>query len=347
MQQGVIVSEQTIRTHELSRFFEKRERCIVVIESCAESRKVALMLRGFGHEVRVVPTAFVRSLGVGARRIKTDKRDARNLAEASFRMGDKLPSVHVRSDEISAIQDLLRGRTALIESRTASINFVRSWLRKELRARPRCEPETFCERVRAELKPEDDPHGVIAAHLATIEGLNDRIAELDKRIAHVAKQSEKAKRLQKISGVGPIVALAFSTAIDDPKRFASGSHVASYVGLSPGENTTGGQVRRTGIVAAGQKQLRSVLIQAAHSKMNARKSLDPMALWAHELARTKKRQVAICALARRLAVVMWAMLRDDAPYDPGKTRCRHPKPSTESMADDLVRALHAEASPSP
>jgi transposase len=322
---GSIASEFLLRTDDLERFFDRQSASVIAMESCAESRKVALIARRYQHVVRVVPTSTVRALNVGARRIKTDKRDARALAEASFRLGDKLPTVHVRGDEIAAIQDLINCRASLIQARTAAINFTRSMLRKALIQRPRCTPENFCKAIRSLPTAEEDAHQVIAAQLAVIDAINEQIVLLDGRIATLAKENEKATRLQKISGVGPIVSLAFLIAIDDPKRFASASHVASYVGLAPGENTTGGRVRRTGVIAAGQRQLRALLVQAAHSKLNGRRNLDPLALWARELSLTKDRKVVICALARRLAVVMWAMLRDDAPYDPSRTRSRAPR----------------------
>jgi transposase len=322
---GEIESEETRSTAELDTFFEKLEPCTIVMESCAESRMVALIAQGHQHDVRVVPTSFVRALGVGARRIKTDKRDARSLAEASFRMREKLPTVHVRGDEAAAIQDLLRAREQLIHCRTAAINFVRSWLRKQLLGRPRSTPETFCDRVRERLaEREVEMDLAVSAHLAVIDTLNTQLDALDKRLRKEAQARDETKRLMAISGVGPIVALAFLVAVDDPKRFASSSQIASYVGLSPGENTTGGNVRRTGVVAAGQKQLRALLVQAAHSKMNAR-LFDPMAQWARALeSNGKKRKVVVCALARRLTVVMWAMLRDGSSYDPRKTMARQP-----------------------
>jgi transposase len=318
---GEVVLERTIGTSEIDRFLAKRSPSRLAIESCAESRKVALMAREHGHQVRVVPTSFVRSLGVGARRIKTDKRDARSLAIASFRLGDELPQVHIRSDETAAIQDLVRARASLVSMRTMAINFVRAQLRKELLGRgPRGTAQTFCARVR-ELVGET-PSLEVSAHLKIVDALNEQITELDSRMKETSKASESATRLQAITGVGPIVALAFLAAIDDPKRFASVSHVASYLGLSPGENTTGGKVRRTGIVAAGQRQMRTLLVQAAHVMLNARKTREPMAAWALELERRRGRKVAVCALARRLAAIMWAMLRDGTRYDPGLTRPR-------------------------
>jgi transposase len=327
---GVLLLETTVRTLELESFLAKRPASRVVLESCAESRRVAQRALELGHEARIIPTSFVRSLGIGSRNIKNDKRDARNIVMASIRLGDELPHVHIRSDEMVAIQDVVRARSSLVSQRTMAINFVRAQLRKELLGRgPRATPLTFSKQVRELV---GDNHGVeIGAHLAIIDALNKQIAALDKRIKEMAKTSEPAARLQKITGVGPIIALAFLAAVDDPKRFASGRHLASYVGLSPGENTTGGNIRRTSIIAAGQKQLRGLLVQSAHTMLNARKTREPMAEWALEIERRRGRKVAVCALARRLSVVMWAMLRDETRYDPTQTRSRiRPAPQASS-----------------
>ena len=340
--EGEVTLERTLRTREVERFLAKRPTSRVAIESCAESRLIAIRAGEQNHDVRVVPTVFVRSLGIGTRRIKTDKRDAKNLAIASFRLGDELPHIHIRSDESAALQDLVRARSSLVSQRTMAINFVRAQLRKALLGRgPRRSAKTFCAGVR-ELLGEDTPLEV-HAHLATIDVLNEQIEGLEKKMRAVADASEPATRLRKITGVGPIVSLAFLAAIADPTRFASGSHLASYIGLSPGESTTGGKVRRTGIVAAGQKQLRALLVQAAHSMLNARRTREPMAEWAGELKRRRGRKVAVCALARRLAIVMWAMLRDGTRYNPTMTRPRErPDPK-----EQLARAIAAESAQRP
>ena len=325
--EGGVLLERSIRTLEIESFLAKRPRGRVAIESCAESRLVALRARKQGHDVRVVPAVFVRSLGIGARRIKTDKRDAQHLAIASFRLGDELPQIHVRTNESAAIQDLVRARSSLVSQRTMAINFVRAQLRKALLGTgPRRSAKAFCTGVRAILGK--DTTLEVDAHLATIDVLNEQIEGLERRMKQVSEASEPATRLRKITGVGPIVSLAFLAAVADPKRFSSGSHLASYIGLSPGENTTGGKVRRTGIIAAGQRQVRGLLVQAAHSMLNARKTREPMAQWALEIERRRGRNVAVCALARRLAIVMWAMLRDGTRYDPLMTRPREqPDPS--------------------
>jgi transposase len=79
-------------------------------------------------------------------------------------------------------------------------------------------------------------------------------------------------------------------------------------------------LRRTGVIAAGQKHLRALLVQAAHVMLNARRTREPIATWAQELAVRRGRKLAVCALARTLAVVMWAMLRDGTSYDPVRTK---------------------------
>ena len=236
--EGVVLRERTIATNEIERVLSKQPTSRVELESCAESRLIANRVREQGHDVRVVPTVFVRSLGIGTRRIKTDKRDARSLAIASFRLGDELPHIHVRSDEAAALQDLVRARSSLVNQRTMAINFVRAQLRKALLGPgPRRTAKTFCAAVR-ELIGEDATLQV-NAHLTTIDVLNEQIEQLEKKMKAVAELSEPATRLRKITGVGPIVSLAFLAGVAEPRRFASGSHLASYIGLSPGENKIG------------------------------------------------------------------------------------------------------------
>jgi transposase len=316
---GSVIKEKEVRTAELGSLLAKLSPSRIAIESCAESRAVAKLAQERAHEVRVVPTTFVRSLGIGARKIKTDKRDARNLAIASFRLGDELPSIHVRSDEGAVLQDLVRARSNLVGQRTSAINFVRAQFRKALMGRgPKASSKTFAARVRDTL---GDAHGLeIEHHLAVIEALNEQFDGLEAKMHELAKSNADARRLQQISGVGPIVSISFLATIDDPSRFGSAAQLSSYLGLSPGEKTTGGRVRRTGVIAAGQKHLRASLVQAAHVMLNARRTREPIAAWAQELAVRRGRKLAVCALARRLAVVMWAMIRDGTSYDPARTK---------------------------
>lgn len=341
---GNVLSERTLKTVDLGRWFAKSEPCRVVLESCAESRRIALLAQAAGHEVRIVPSMFVRSLGVGARKIKTDKRDARALADASFRMGEKLPSIHIRSDASVALQDLLNSRQSVIATRTKAINTVRGYMRKELLERVKGDSTLFAARVREALGDMAENELAISVHLAIIDTANEQLAKIETRLKQLADSNEEAQRLRKLPGVGPIIALAFIAAIDDAKRFPSAEKVASFAGLCPGENTTGGNRKRIGIIGAGKTWLRSLLVQGAHSALNSQQR-DPLLLWARGLEQRKGRKVAVCALARKLAVIMWAMLRDGSRYDPRMNRPRATalEERTEQLRSELSSAVLEDA----
>ena len=337
---GLIERERTIRTDELSEWFEEQSPALMIMESCAESRVVASLAQRAGHQARVVPSVIVRALGVGARRIKTDRKDALALANASFRLGEQLPAIHLRSDASAATTTTIRGRWGLVQLRTRCVNFVRAQLRKDLIGRPRASSATFTAAVRTKLKARGEvPSPIVESYLKTIDASNEQISAIDEQLERLA-QTELHRRLRVVPGVGPVIAVAMVAMIDDPKRFASASHLASYLGLSPGENTTGGgKPYRTGIIAAGQPLLRSLLVQGAWSLMQARRRNDPLALWARELAAKKSKRIAVVALARRLAIVLWAMMRDGTSYNPALTAPRpppQPQPVPSSPAAEVT-----------
>ena len=129
---GQIVEERRCRTATLPAYLAGRSRSRVVIETCSEAFWVADAALAVGHEVRVVPATLVRSLGVGARRLKTDRRDAQVLSEVSCRID--LPSVHVPSLQARQRKTMCGMREALVGARTKVLNTVRGWLRAEGRA---------------------------------------------------------------------------------------------------------------------------------------------------------------------------------------------------------------------
>ena len=131
---GQIVEERRCRTATLAAYLATRPRSRVVVETCSEAFGIADAALTAGHEVRVVPGTLVRSLGVGARRLKTDRRDAQVLSEVSCRID--LPSVHVPSRQARQRKTMCGMREALVGARTKVVNTVRGWLRAEGR-RPR------------------------------------------------------------------------------------------------------------------------------------------------------------------------------------------------------------------
>jgi transposase len=171
----------------------------VVVETCSEAFAVADAALAAGHEVRVVPATLVRSLGVGARRLKTDRRDARVLSEVSCRID--LPSVHVPSRESRDRKTMCGMRDALVGVRTKLVNTVRGWLRAEAR-RPRSgELSTFSARVRA-LSTEVPLPTYVERQLRMIDAVNDEISLADRELAAAAQADPVAQRLMAVPGVG-------------------------------------------------------------------------------------------------------------------------------------------------
>jgi transposase len=313
--EGEVLLEERRPTRGLGAYLSKRPAARVVMETCAEAFSVADQARKAGHDVAVVPATLVRSLGVGMRGIKTDARDARNLAEASCRM-KRLPSVHVPAMASRERKTVCGLREVLVGTRTKLINSVKGWLRTMgLGPMLRNTPEVFPARVK---KHVSDREGVIPPAvervLVMVEAVNIQIASADEELEKLSEKDPVCVRLMTVPGVGPVTAVRYAAALDDVSRFDSASSVQSYLGLVPGEDSSSDRRRITSITKAGAPQVRWTLVQAAWSARRHRK-LDPMVLWALEVEKRRGRHVAVVALARKIAGIMYAIWRDGSVYD--------------------------------
>jgi transposase len=271
---------------------------------------------GVGHEVRVVPSTLARSLGVGARGLKTDRRDARALSEVSCRID--LPSVHVPSRQARPRKTMCGMREALVGARTKLLNTVRGWLRAEGR-RPRGgDMTTFAARVRV-LYADATLPPYVERQLRTLESLNQEIADADRELMTAAKADPIARRLMTVPGVGPSTSIRFVAALDEISRFRSAHAVESYLGLVPGEHSSSERQRRTSITKAGPTALRGCLVQAAWAARRTRRK-DPMQRWADEVEKRRGTRVAVLALARKLAGILYAIWRNGGVYEPHRSR---------------------------
>jgi transposase len=313
---GKIQHEQKLPNEALSLLFE-RSPCRVVVETCAEAFAVAEQARHHGHDVRVVPATLVRSLGVGARRIKTDRRDAQALSDASCRVD--LPSVHVPSSWSQQAKSICGMRDALVSSRTKLVNTVRGWLRRNL-LQIRATPVTLSRRVAAEFDRRCQP---LPAHLqrqlAAIDGLTEQIHFADEQVLQLAEQSVICQLLKSAPGVGSLTAVRYAAALDRIDRFAGAHQVQSYLGLTPGEDSSSTRRRLTAITKAGSSTVRWLLIQAAWVALRRRPE-DPMCIWARRIAGRRGKTIAVTALARKLAGVLYAIWRDGRPYQADAAR---------------------------
>lgn len=314
---GRILEERRHPTAKLGKLLAKREPgARVLLEASSEAFAVAEWAKQVGHEVRVVPATLVRALGVGERGLKNDQRDARKLSEMDCRMD--VPSVHIPSPERRDQQARLTAREALVASRTQLVNVVRSYFRTQALPSVRATPKTLGKNVRAHLL--QTPGGVpdyIEHLLTTIETLSEQIARADAALKQLADTDPVCKRLQTMPGVGPITSLSFAASVDEIGRFESAPRLTSYFGLTPGENTTGFKTKRTGITKAGPRRTRWTLVQAAWTMVRARPE-DPLVKWFQAIAGRRGKKIAISALARKMAGILYAMWRDGASYNPQK-----------------------------
>jgi transposase len=311
---GQLLGEGKVETRALKSVFAKWEKSRVVLETCSEAFKIADQAVAAGHEVNIVPATLAPSLGVGQRGVKTDVRDAQNLSSASCRM-ERLPSVHRPSAMARDRRSMVTHRAALVAARTMLVNSAKGWARAQLLVLPAGKTTTFPQRMRdAALAEPDGLPSYIERTLTTLEELNKQINLADKELNELAEQDETCERLMTMPGVGPVTAMSFRAAIDDVKRFSSAHGIAAYLGLTPGESSSGMTTRRQGLTKAGPVRVRTTLVQAAWCAYRTRPN-DPMVQWARRLAEKKPVQVAICALARKMSGILYAMWRDGTTYN--------------------------------
>ena len=309
---GTIVIEKKHPTRRLGEWMQQWSPSRVILETSSEAFRIADAARSAGHEVKVVPATLAKQLGVGERGIKTDERDARKLSEVSCRID--LPSVHIPTPAARELRSILRSRQLLIDTRTKTINHVRGWLRTQLWKLGAGKTTTFPDRVRdraAENQQPLPPH--IERVLLVIDAINVQAKEADRQVEKLARTNPTCRQLMTTPGVGPITALAFLAAVDDVSRFRHAYLVQSYLGLTPGENSSSERERRTHITKAGASSVRRALIQAAWAAF-VRHPKEPMARWAAQIAARRGRFIAVVALARKIAGILYALWRDGTSY---------------------------------
>lgn len=290
-----------------------RPRAKVLIESSTESEWVARCLEELGHEVIVADPSFAPMYGTRNRHVKTDARDARALAEACRSGVYRL--AHRRSERQRRVTSQLVVRDALVRSRTSFISVVRALLRKEGLRVASGSAEGFPQRV-ARLEMSGRLRSEVAPLLAAMVKVNEQLAWCDAAVEQATKSDPAVALLRTAPRIGPLTAASFRAAVDDLERFRGPHQVAAYLGLVPRERSSGEQHCRGRITRAGDSRTRWLLVQASQ---RIRFSTTPetlgLRMWAKRIEARRGKAVATVALARKLAGILFAMLRDRAPFD--------------------------------
>ena len=312
---GAVVLDRTITTTRegFAQVFDGRAPMRVLLETGTESEWVAQAIEAAGHEVVVADPNYALMYGVTVRAVKTDRRDVAALAEAC-RLG-----IYRAAHRVSAAQRGLRRRLALraqlIRVRTQAINLLRAQLRQEGYRLSAGSSATVATRCRRLALPPSLRHDLTPL-LSLLDGLAPVIAGCETAAATDAAADPVVRRLMTAPGVGPIVGLTYRAVIDDVTRFADASASTAFLGLVPREDSSGARRRKGGITKRGPTGLRVLLIQAAWTIWRQRQGRAAIHAWVERLAARRGRRIAIVALARRLARMLYAMWRDACDYRP-------------------------------
>jgi transposase len=283
----------------------------IVVEAGTESTWVAETLEAAGHTVVVVDPNYAPMYGEWHRKVKTDRRDVTALAEANRRGWYR--AVHRVSAEQRAVRQVLRSRRQLVQMRAGAISLTRALLRQVGMRLGRGTSETVATRVRALALP--TPLGeTLAPVLRVLDTVTEAIATLEAQVRTAVAPDPVVKRLVTVPGVGLIVAATFRAVVDDVGRFASAAQVSAALGLVPREDSSAERRHRGHITKAGPRELRSLLVQAAWACWRSGAS-GTLRAWADRVAGRRGKRVAVVGLARRLSRILYAMWRDDRPFD--------------------------------
>lgn len=311
--EGTVVLERTIptRADKFHEVFGERARLRVLVESSTESEWVAQCLERCGHEVVVADPNDALMYGHRGRHIKTDRRDVAALAEAN-RLG-LYRAVHRVSATQRQRRRTLRIREHLVRTRTQLINLLRAQLRQEGYRLPSGAAEAAVARYRRLAVPEAMTT-TLAPLITVLESLAPILDAADTAATAAAAADPVATRLMSVPGVGPITALTFRAALDDVTRFADAKAVSAYLGVVPREDSSGGRRRQGGITKVGPSSVRTLLVQGAWTVWRQRRRGTALHAWVEQLAARRGRRIAIVALARRLARILFALWRDGTTY---------------------------------
>ena len=307
--------------HRLSRarflpFFANHPASTVLLEACGSAHHWGRAIERLGHTVRLLSPHEVRRY---VRRNKTDRADAKALLEAA--RNEDIHAVPVKSPAQQAVVSLHRIRTTWLRTRTARLNTLRGLLR-EFGVTIPVGARHVVPQVYGVLEDADAPvPGSLRASLAAmceeIRALEQRLRDLDHQLAALADQIPHVAQLRTIPGIGLLNATALVACVGDVRRFPSGRHFASYLGLTPREHSSGGRRHLGAISKQGDQYLRTLLMHAARGTLSH--SLHPtkptpFRAWARTVAERRGSNIAIAAIANRLARMVWRVWRDDRDF---------------------------------
>jgi transposase len=310
---GAVVFRKKLRREQVLTFFAGQPRCLVAMEACASAHYWGRAIGELGHQVRLVPPAYVKPF---VKRQKNDMADAEAICEAAQR--PTMRFVAVKSEAKQAAAVIFRARDLLVGQHTQIINALRGHLGEDGLIAP--QGPSHVERLIAQV--EDPASGIpdaarscLARLILMLRGVQAESGELDHEIAARAKADEVAGRLMRVPGIGPLIATAIEALAPAPETFRAGRDLTVWIGLTLVQQSTGGKERLGRTSRMGERTLRRLLIIAASGVVRwARRKGVPAGSWLGRMLQRKPPMLVIVALANKNARIAWALLAKGGVY---------------------------------
>jgi transposase len=310
---GKVEIKRKLRRSELIPFFEKQEVCTVVIEACGASHHWARILRGLGHEVKLIAPEAVRPFVKKGK--KNDPADAAALCTAASR--PDMMFVPIKNIEQQGILAVHSARSLLVKQQTMLANAMRGLATEFGLTVPRGigRLDELLKLVDADKTFPEKARQVFMGLFVQCRALAESIGALEAAIVAHARQDETARRLQTIPGVGPITASLIATTVGDISLFKSARHFAAWLGLVPRQYSTGGKTRLGRITKAGNREIRKLLVIGATSMVyRAPQWNSALGAWIRKLLERRPVRLVTVALANKMARMAWALMTRKEVY---------------------------------
>ena len=297
----------SVRRAELLELVVKLPPCVIGMEACSGAHHWAREFAKFGHTVRLMAPKFVAPYRMSGKRGKNDAADAAAICEAMQRPNMRF--VPVKTQAAQARLCVHRMRRGFVEQRTAMINRLRGLLSEYGVVLPQ---KAATVRRQAAEHLEDLPqwaNTAVGDALSEIHRLDERLDEYDRHVSLMAAADERSQRLMSLRGIGATTASALLASIGNGHDFSNGRQLAAWLGLVPGQYSSGGKTRLGRITKAGDAYLRTLLIMGARAVLAAAKGkADRLSRWALALAERRGYWKAVVAIAAKNARMAWAVL---------------------------------------
>lgn len=257
--QGQKIISRKLRRAQVEAFFAKLEPCLIGIEACATAHHWARTIEKLGHQVRLMPPAYVKPY---VKTQKNDEADAEAICEAVTRPNMRF--AEVKTVEQQSVLVLHRTRTMLIKHRTRMANTIRAHL-AEFGIAESIGRIGLSRLINLIISGTDDRITDVTrrALLCLVDQyglLQNQILELDRQVMAWHRSNEASKRLATIPGIGPLAASALVASVGDASSFKNGRSFAAFIGLVPKQSSSGGKERLGKISKRGDHYLRWLLV---------------------------------------------------------------------------------------